>query len=375
MEFDLSDTQRMMQQSARTFLAGECPTARVRKLMAGDTAYDTELWSGMAEQGWPAIIIGEAQGGLGLGLVELAAVAEEMGRACLPGPFLATVWAAATLQALPSSPAINSYLTKIASGELLATVALLEESLDWSGDATALPATRRSGEIRLNGRKLLVLDAGVADVILVPAKLDGNLVLLAVEGRAAGLTVRATPGIDATRKLYELTFDDVTVSDAALLAEGTVAERAIRRGIDTATVVVCAELVGGMQWTLETSTAYVQTREQFGKAIGTYQAVQHQLADVVLWLESGRSAYYYAAWTLNENDPAAASAVAIAKAYLSDAAREVGNRGVQVHGGIGFTWEHDLQLYYKRAKSSEILLGDASYHRERLAELVVDAQS
>jgi alkylation response protein AidB-like acyl-CoA dehydrogenase len=374
MEFDLSDTQRMMQQSARTFLAGECPTARVRKLMAGDTAYDAELWSGMAEQGWPAIIIGEEHGGLGLGLVELAAVAEEMGRACLPGPFLATVWGAATLQALPGSPAINNYLTKIASGELRATVALLEESFDWSGDATALPATRRSGEIRLNGRKLLVLDAAVADVILVPAKLDGNLVLLAVEGRAAGLTVRATPGIDATRKVYELTFDDVTVSDAALLAEGPVAERAIRRGIDTATVVVCAELVGGMQWTLETSTAYVQTREQFGKAIGTYQAVQHQLADVVLWLESGRSAYYYAAWTLNENDPAAASAVAIAKAYLSDAAREVGNRGVQVHGGIGFTWEHDLQLYYKRAKSSEILLGDATYHRERLAELVVDAQ-
>lgn len=371
MEFDLSDTQRLMQQSARTFLAGECPTARVRRLMATDTAYDAELWSAMADQGWHGILIDEAHGGLGLGIVELAVVAEEMGRACLPGQFLATVWAAATLQAAPAAPAIASQLAKIAAGQLRATVALLEDSFDWSGAATRLAATRQADGFLLSGRKLLVLDAGVADLLVVVARLDARPALFAIAGRPRGLTFRPTPGIDATRKLYEVTFDQVALSADTLIAEGEAAERALLRGLETATVVVCAELVGGMQWTLDTAAAYVQSRQQFGKTIGSFQAVQHQLADVLLWLESGRSATYYAAWTLSENDAAASAAVSIAKAYLSDAAREVGNRGIQVHGGIGFTWEHDLQLYYRRAKASEILFGDANEHRERLAARVL----
>jgi alkylation response protein AidB-like acyl-CoA dehydrogenase len=363
----------MMQQSARTFLAGECRTARVRRLMASDTAFDPELWSAVAEQGWLGIIIDEAHGGLGLGLVELAAVAEEMGRACLPGPYLATLWAAATLQACAPSETVAKNLSRIARGELRATVALLEPTLDWSGASTELSATKHDGGFRLNGQKLLVLDAAAADLILVAARLEGQLALLAIEGRPSGLSVRATPAIDATRKLCELTFENVAVDSTALVAKGAAAERALDRGAQMATVAVCAELVGGMQWTLETATAYVQTREQFGKSIGSFQAVQHQLADMLLWLESGRSAAYFAAWALSENDPAARTAVSIAKAYLSDAAREVGNRGIQVHGGIGFTWEHDLQLYYKRAKASEILFGDATYHRELLARQVVDA--
>lgn len=340
--------------------------------MAGDTAYDPELWNGMAEQGWQGLLVDEAHGGLGLGLVELAAVAEEMGRACLPGPFLSTLWATATLQAVGASATASGYLKKIAAGKLRATVALLEESLDWSGAATQLKATKQSGGYRLEGRKLLVPDAAVADVVLVVARLGDQLALLAVDGKAAGLAVRATPAIDATRKLYELELKQVQVAADALLAEGIAAEQALAAGIGAATVVVCAELVGGMQWTLETALTYVQTREQFGKTIGSFQAVQYQLADMLLWLESGRSAAYYAAWTLSERDPAAKAAVSIAKAYISDAAREVGNRGIQSHGGIGFTWEHDLQLYYKRAKGSEIYFGDATYHREQLAKLTID---
>jgi alkylation response protein AidB-like acyl-CoA dehydrogenase len=219
----------------------------------------------------------------------------------------------------------------------------------------------------------LVLDAAVADVILVAARLGNQLALFAIDGKTPGLAVRATPGVDATRKLYELDLKQVQIGREGLLAEGAAAEQALQAGIGAATVVVCAELVGGMQWTLETALSYVQTREQFGKTIGSFQAVQHQLADMLLWLESGRSAAYYAAWTMSERDPAAATAVSIAKAYLSDAAREVGNRGIQSHGGIGFTWEHDLQLYYKRAKGSEIYFGDATYHREQLARLTIDA--
>ncbi|MBX3412177.1 MAG: acyl-CoA/acyl-ACP dehydrogenase [Pirellulales bacterium] len=373
MEFDLSDTQRLMQQTARTFLAGECPTSRVRRLMDSDTAYDPELWSGMAEQGWLGMIVAESDGGLGLGLVELAVVAEEMGRACLPGPFLSNLWASATLQAIPSSTSIRQYLSNLATGELRATVALLESSFDWTGAASELTATVQSDRVRLNGQKLLVLDAAVADLLLVVAQLDGERAIVAIERNSAGLDVRATPAIDATRKLYEVTFKNVEVAKSAVLAEGAAAEQALARGVQTATVVVCAELVGGMQWMLETATAYVQTREQFGKPVGSFQAVQHQLADVLLWLESGRSAAYYVAWALSENDPAAESAVSIAKAYLSDAAREVGNRAIQVHGGIGFTWEHDLQLYYKRAKAAEIYFGDAIYHRELLARQLIDA--
>jgi len=373
MEFDLSDTQRLMQQTARSFLAGECPTARVRRLMASDTAFDPELWSGMVEQGWQGMIIDEADGGLGLGLVELAAVSEEMGRACLPGPFLSNLWATATLQGADDRARVSPYLSRIAAGEIRATVALLEDSFDWSGAASELSATKQAAGFRLNGSKLLVPDAAMADLMLVVAKLENQLAIVAIETKTAGLTLRSTPAIDATRKLYELTFKNVDVPNSAVIAQGVAAERALARGQQTATLAVCAELVGAMQWILETSTAYVQTREQFGKPVGAFQAVQHQLADVLLWLESGRSAAYFAAWALTENDAAATSAVSIAKAYLSDAAREVGNRGIQVHGGIGFTWEHDLQLYYKRAKGSEILFGDATYHREQLARLVIDA--
>jgi len=373
MEFDLSDTQRLMQQAARTFLAGECPTARVRSLMAGHTAYDPELWASMAEQGWQGMIVDEADGGLGLGLVELAVVAEEMGRACLPGPFLSNLWATATLQAVPSSASVKQHLSRIATGELRATVALLEPSLDWTGAASQLMATAQGERLRLNGEKLLVPDATTADLLLVVGQFQDRLAIFAVDANASSITVRATPAIDATRKLDEVAFKNVDVPAGAVLAEGEAAEQAIARGVQTATVAVCAELVGAMQWMLETGTAYVQTREQFGKQIGSFQAVQHQLADVLLWLESGRSAAYYAAWALSENDPAAASAVSIAKAYLSDATREVGNRAIQVHGGIGFTWEHDLQLYYKRAKASEIYFGDATYHRELLARIVVDS--
>jgi alkylation response protein AidB-like acyl-CoA dehydrogenase len=172
--------------------------------------------------------------------------------------------------------------------------------------------------------------------------------------------------MDETRKLYEVTFDRL---GSDVLPGG---RDAVRSAIDVATVALCAEMVGGMQWVLDTTVEYAKTRQQFGRPIGSFQAVQHQCADMLLLTESARSATYYAAWALTENDPAAPLAVSMAKAYCSDACREVGNRGVQVHGGIGFTWEHDLQLYYKRAKSSETTFGDAAFHRERIAALVVD---
>lgn len=372
MDFDLSKAQKLLQQSARDFLARECGPERVRQLMAGETADDDELWRAMADQGWAGLLVPEEQGGLGLSLVDMIAVAEEMGRACLPGPFLSTLWAAELIARAGNQGQRQQYLAPIAAGELKATVALLEASGDWNPEAVALRAEQDGKDYRLRGSKHFVTDAAAAEVIIVVARSGDELILLPIERGAANLQITATPGLDATRKLYTVEFNNVAVPTANALALTTKTEAALAAATDVAIVALCAEMLGVMQWTLETTVEYAKTRQQFGKPIGAYQAVQHQCADMFLLTESARSAVYYAAWAVAENDPAARLAVAIAKAYASDAAREVGNRGMQVHGGIGFTWEHHLHLYYKRAKSSEIMFGDANYHRAEIARRVVD---
>jgi alkylation response protein AidB-like acyl-CoA dehydrogenase len=372
MDFDLSKAQKLLQQSARDFFARECKPERVRELMATDTAFDDGLWRALADQGWLGLVIPEEHGGLGLSLVDLIAVTEEMGRACLPGPFLSTLWAAALVDRSGSEGQRKQYLEPIAAGDLKATVALLEADADWNSQAVQMRTEKEGKEYRLSGRKEFVTDAGVADVIICIARGDGGLVLLPVERGAQGLRLTATPGVDATRKLYSVEFDDVVVPEADALAFNPRTQEAVEAATNVAIIALCAEMLGGMQWTLENTVEYAKTRQQFGKPIGIYQAVQHQCADMFLMTESARSAVYYAAWAGSENDPSAKLAVSVAKAYCSDAAREVSNRGAQVHGGIGFTWEHNLQLYYKRAKASEIMFGDANYHREEIARKVVD---
>lgn len=372
MNFDLTKAQKLLQQSARDFFARECKPERVRELMASETAFDDKLWREMADQGFTGLTIPEEYGGLGLSLVDLIAVTEEMGRACLPGPFISTLWAASLIERAGNEGQRKQYLEPIAAGELKATVALLEETGEWNPDAVMLAATKDGKEYRLRGTKHYVSDAVVADVIIVVARENTELVLLPVERSTAGVKITETPAIDATRKLYTIEFDNVAVPESSALAFTTKTQEALEAAMDFATVALCAEMLGGMVWTLDTTVEYAKTRLQFGKPIGIYQAVQHQCADMFNFTESARSATYFAAWAVAENDPAAKLAVSVAKGYASDAAREVGNRGVQVHGGIGFTWEHNIQLYYKRAKSSEVLFGDANYHREKIAEKVVD---
>ncbi|HZS08964.1 MAG TPA: acyl-CoA dehydrogenase family protein [Blastocatellia bacterium] len=372
MDFDLSKPQQLLQQSAREFFSRECPAERVRALMETDTAFDGKLWEAIADQGWTGLVIPEEFGGLGLSVVELAVIAEEMGRAVLPGPFISTTWAAAVIAQAGSEGQRAHYLEAISTGKMKATVAMLESTADWNPEAVQMKAERAGKNYRLSGRKEFVTDAGVADLILCVARDGADLVLLPVSRRAEGVNVIATPGIDATRKLYAVEFEGVTVSMDEALELGRQAKDALDHGTGVATIALCAEMLGGMQWVLETAVEYVRTRQQFGRPVGVYQAVQHQCADMLLATESSRSAVYYAAWALSENDPSARLAVSIAKSYCSDAAREVGNRGIQVHGGIGFTWEHNLHLYYKRAKASEIMFGDATYHREQIAREVVD---
>jgi alkylation response protein AidB-like acyl-CoA dehydrogenase len=370
MEFDLSKPQKLLQKSARDLFTRVCPAERVRELMATDTALDQALWTEVAEQGWLGIHLDEESGGLGLGMVDLAVVAEEMGRACFPGPFLGTVWAATLIAA---ANAKSKHLASLAAGETKGAVALLEPDASWDPAEVQLQASKAGSGYQITGRKSFVSDAGVADVIVCVAKVGHELALFAVPAKAAGVSIKPTAALDSTRKLYDVTFESVTVAADDVLATGEAAREALERSMQVGALVVCADMLGGMQWIIENTAEYAKTRQQFGKVIGSFQAVQHMCADMLLWTESARSAIYFAAWALDAEPATAERAVATAKIYTSDASREVANRGVQVHGGIGFTWEHNLQLFYKRSKASEILFGDASHHRSQLADLVFKA--
>jgi alkylation response protein AidB-like acyl-CoA dehydrogenase len=373
MDFGLSKPQRLLQSSVRDLLARACPLERTRELMATDTAHDPRLWRQLADLGWLAMNVPERCGGLALGAVDVAAAAEAMGAACMAGPWLTAVCAAELLSHCASAPC-DELLGGIASGTAVVTLALLEERADWDPEAVSLPARAAGAEYEVHGAKLFVPDADVSAHLLCACRLDGDLAVIAVPRSAAGVRVIATPGIDLTRKLYRVDLDGVRVTADRLLARGVAARDAIDGAIRLGTVAACAELVGGMQWVTTTSVEYAKRRHQFDRPIGAFQAVQHMCADMLLYLESARSAAYAAAWAVAVGEADADRYVSVAKAWCSDAAREVGNLGVQVHGGMGFTWEHDLHLFYRRAKANEILFGDATFHRERLARLIVDAE-
>ena len=367
MNFGLTETQQTLKNTVRKFLAAECPLAEVRKLMETETAFDAALWRKITEQGWTGIIFSEQYHGFGMGMVEMAAAMEEMGRALLPGPFFSTVvFAGSLLGAAANDSQKQKYLGAICRGEAKATVALLEESASWSPDAVQM----RAKDLSLSGRKLFVSDAGVADFLIVVARMDGDLALFLVPSKASGLRITPLHAMDNTRKLYEVAFDTVA---AELLAHGARARNGLDHALDVATVALVAEMTGGMQRLLDITVEYAKTRKQFGRPIGEFQAVQHQCADMLVCIESSRSAAYYAAYAIQEGISEAHLAVSVAKAYASDAYREVGNRAIQVHGGMGFTWENDAHLFYRRAKASELAFGDANFHRERIAEMVVDS--
>ena len=361
MQFGLNESQEFLRNSARNFFSGECPIAEVRRLMETHTAFDPNLWAKLAEQGYTGIIFPEEFGGVGLGIVELILLIEEAGRALLPGPFFSTVvMAGSLLDALATKEQKKKYLLPICRGEARAAVAFFEPNGSW--DLADVRLTAING--KLKGEKLFVPDAAVADWIIVVAS-DGAFL---VDAKAPGIRIQPMLSMDLTRKLYSVRLDDVPGEKLGETA-------ALSRPHGIATVALAAEMVGGMQRTLDITVEYAKTRKQFGKPIGIFQAVQHQCADMYLETEGARSAVYYAAWALQHRASDAAAAVSVAKLYTSDASRTVGNRGIQVHGGMGFTWENDLHLYYRRAKASETAFGDATFHRERLARLTIDAEA
>ena len=377
MDIGFTEEQELLRASARRFLENECPTAFVRHRMAEPAAMTDVFWQRLADQGWFGILFPEEAGGSGLGLVEMTVLMEEMGRAVMPGPFFSTVLlGGAAILEVGSQAQQQEWLPRIAAGSAKVSLAWTEPNARW--DAAGIVATGRetAGGFVLSGTKLFVADAHLSDALVVAVRtrdgstMEDGVSLFLVPKDAAGFAVTLLPTIDETRKLCEVRLDNVAVPAAALLGEKHGGWPPLSRVLDRATVALCAEMCGGAQQVLDMTTAYAKIRLTFGKPIGSYQGVKHRAADMLVDVENAKSLTYYAAWAIDEGLAEAPLAVSMAKAYTSDAYRKVAGAGIQLHGGIGFTWEHDLQLYFKRAKASEVAFGDATWHRERVARLM-----
>ena len=373
MNFSFSEEQDLLRRSAADFLRKECPVSYVREMMEDDRGFADEVWNGMAGLGWTGLTIPEQYGGAGLSLVDLTVVLEEMGKAVLPGPFFSTVALGAPCVAAGGSPEQKAaLLSGVAAGRIKLTLALLEATARWDEDGVRLTADRDGSGYVLNGIKLFVPDAHIADHIICAARTPDGVTLFVVDRTRTGVETRLLKTLDQTRRLCEVRFDGVQVGDEAMLGVPGQGWALLSDVLDRAKVALCAEMCGGAQQVLDMSVEYAKMREQFGRPIGVFQAVQHTCADMLIAVESAKSATYYAAWALADRTEDAALAAARAKACCSDAFRTVAGQAVQVHGGVGFTWEHDLHLYFKRAKGSEVTFGDAAWNRELVARHTLD---
>ena len=374
MNFAFSPEQEEFRRSLRRFLADKSPAAEVRRLMDTDAGYDPQVWKQLADQlGLQGLAVPEEFGGAGATPVELGITFEEMGRVLFCAPFFSTVGLAAqALLAAGDDQAKREYLPRIADGSLLATVAVTEEDGRWDLAAVRTSAVADSATpgtpgapaaFRLDGTKMFVVDGHIAQVLLVVARTDGGLGLFAVDAVDAGVVRTPLPTLDMTRKLARVELSGVP---ARLVSGPGDATAALSRALDLALVALTAEQVGGAQRCLDMAVDYAKVRMQFGRPIGSFQAIKHKCAEMLIEVESAKSAAYHAAGSTPDELGVAA---AIAKAYCSEAYFYVAAETIQVHGGIGFTWEHDAHLYFRRAKSSQLMLGDEHYHRERFAAL------
>jgi alkylation response protein AidB-like acyl-CoA dehydrogenase len=369
MNFAFSEEQEELRRSVRRFLEDKSPVTEVRRLMETTEGFDRAVWEQMANQlGLQALAIPEEYGGVGFGYVELTVVFEEMGAALLGAPYFSTI--ALASNALLSSGdegAKKDLLPGIASGETIATLALTEDSGRWDIDGITLAATRKGDEWKLDGHKMFVVDGNNADLVLAAGRTDKGVSLFAVEGTAAGMKATPLATMDQTRKQARIEFAS---TPARLVGEEGAGGPVLSRTLDLAAVALAAEQVGGAQRCLDMSVEYAKTRIQFGRPIGSFQAIKHKCADMLLEVESAKSAAYYAGWAAAEDSEELPVVASLAKSYCSEAYFHAAAENIQIHGGIGFTWEHDAHLYFKRAKSSELMLGDPSYHRELLAQRI-----
>jgi alkylation response protein AidB-like acyl-CoA dehydrogenase len=374
MNFGFSEEQDLLRTTARDFLADCAPMTRVREVMAGDGQAAHEIWRRMADLGWPGLAFPEGVGGAGMSMIELCVVLEELGRSLAPVPFLPTVLAGMAVLEAGDEAQQQQWLSQLCEGRLTGTLAITEERGSDESNDLNLHAHEDGDGWRLTGRKLFVPDAANAELLVVVAKTDAadgaGLALFAVPRSSNGVAVEEMTSMDLLRPLYAVTFDEVVLPGDALLGGNQNAGSTIARVLDRGRVMISAEMIGGAERCLESAVAYAKERVQFGKPIGVNQAIKHKCADMLLEVESAKSITYYAAWAASEANDEAAITAAMAKAYVSDAYRHASAENIQIHGGVGFTWEYDCHLYFKRAKSDESWLGDARLQRERVARML-----
>jgi len=376
MDFELGEEQVMLKTSARDFLENECPKKLVRDMIEDEMGYSPELWKKMAELGWQGLVFPEKYGGSDMSFLDLSVLLEEMGRALVPGPFVPTVvLAGRAISAAGSEEQKQEFLPGIAGGDTIMTLALTEASSGIEASDVTVKATPAGDNFTINGTKLFVPDAHVADYIICVTRTrdstnkEDGVTLFLVDARTDGINIEVLKTMTG-EKLCEVVFNNVTVPGKNMLGELHKGWPVVQRVLQEATVAECAWMAGGARWVLETTIDYAKERIQFGVPIGSFQAIQHKCADMAVEVEGATSLVYYAAWAMSENDPGAPMATHVAKAWCSDIYKHVTFDGVQIHGGIGFTWDHDMHLYLKRAKTAEVAYGDSNYHREKLAQLL-----
>jgi alkylation response protein AidB-like acyl-CoA dehydrogenase len=367
MDFTLSDEQRELRSIVRKFLADKSSEAAVRRLMATPDGYDPAVWSQMSEQlGLQGLAIPAEYGGAGYSYVELGIVFEEMGAALLCAPYFSTIaLAAEVLLRSDDEAAKKEFLPGLASGHTIGTLAVQEGSAQWDTAGIVTSAERTPDGWLLNGHKKFVLDGHVANLVLVAARTEAGISIFAVDSAARGLSATPIETMDQTRKLAEL---DFTNTPAQLVGEDGGGAATLEKAFNTATILLAAEQVGGAARALDMAVEYAKIRVQFGRPIGSFQAIKHKCADMLAETESARSATYYGMWALAAGDEDVPVAARLAKIYCSQAYLQVAADNIQIHGGIGFTWEHPAHLYFKRAKTCEVLLGTPAHHRARLAQ-------
>jgi len=373
MRFSFTDEQREFRSVVRRFLEDKSPTSEVRRLMETDIGHDPEVWRSLTQDlGLTAIHVPEIYGGQGFGISELAITVEEMGRALLCAPYFAsTVLATTAILRAGTDAQKRALLPDIAAGQTIAALAFTEENGRWDSGGVAATATRVEEKHRLDGVKSFVLDGHTADVIVVLARRPGStdadgLSFFTVRGDAVGLQRRPLETVDQTRKLARLAFSGV---EAELLGEDGGAAGPLQATLDVAATCLANEMVGGAERLRESAVTFANMRVQFGRPIASFQSLKHKAADMLLDVELAKSAAYYAAAAADEGDDELPALASLAKAAASEAYMQTAIHAVQIHGGIGFTWDNDTHLWFKRAKSSEVFLGGPAYHRERLMQI------
>lgn len=368
MDFSFSQEQDILRDSARRFVEKECSIDYVKQFVDDKITFTGEMWRKISQLGWTAVLIPEEYGGLGLNFVDLAVILEEMGRGPVPGPFISSVVLAGEAIRLAGNPSQkDAYLPKMAMGELKGTLAWTEPG-DLNGLANMTLTAKSAGEsFILKGTKILVPDADQADIILCVAKSEEGTSLFLVEKGEPGVEINSLSTLDRTMNLSEVVFNDVSVPGEALLGEAGGADPILTQVLNRVNVAYSMDMVGGGRRVLDMGVEYAKTRVQFGQPIGSFQAIKHKSAELLMEVECSRSIAYYAAWAQEQDEREATINASGAKIFTSDMYRKATKEVLQILGGIGFSWEHELHIYLKRAKCLGALFGDAVFHRERVA--------